>query len=68
MTRQLDYCACRALVGKSGADALFERVIPGDIDMDHVGDQVKVDSIVRDCEEQERKCAVCHDRDRCEPV
>lgn len=65
--RRLDYCGIRSILGRQAADEAFERLIPEGIDMDHPGDQLKVESIVRDREAQDARCRTCPDQGRCDP-
>lgn len=64
-SRTLDYCGVRALAGRQIADEMFDRLIPSDVDMDHLPSQEAVAQRVREREAQERRCAACVDRHHC---
>ena len=61
--RDLGYCGTRAVVGKDAADGIYQRRIPGNIDMDFVPDQDLVAQIVR----EEEACEVCEHAEHCHP-
>jgi hypothetical protein len=61
LSRQLDYCGVRSLVGREAADEMFGRKLPVGFDMDQPGDEEMVTAIVAD----DAKCESCPDRHRC---
>lgn len=63
--RPLDYCGVRALAGRQIADEMLDRLIPGDVDMDHEPSLEAVVQRVRERMAQDNTCATCPDQQHC---
>lgn len=63
MSRSLDYCGVRSICGKEVADEIFARHLPLGFDIDQPGDELMVETIVR----EHSRCDSCPDLDRCDP-
>lgn len=63
--RTLDYFGVRALAGRQTDDEMFDRLIPADVDMDHLPSQEAVAQRVREREAQKLQCATCPDHPQC---
>lgn len=62
MSRFLDYCAARSLLGRDLADEMFGRNLPPGFDLDQPGDETMAARIV----EEQPRCDACPSRQWCE--
>lgn len=62
-SRLLNFCAIRSLFGRKVAEDVLRPHLPNGLDVDHIGDQMLLDSVLKEEEKREVECRDCEKKD-----